>query len=51
MAQENPIETFAHFQNDTDILELKHKINNAQHTYVKTRKRQTCEEEKLKKVE
>ena len=51
MAQENPKETFDYFQNDTDILELKNKIKNTQDTYVKTRKRHTHEEEKLKKVE
>ena len=27
MAQENPKETFDHFQNDTDILEIFHKYN------------------------
>ena len=51
MAQENPKVTFDRFQNDTDILELKNKIKNTQDTYVKTRKRCTHEEEKLKKVE
>ena len=45
MAQENPKETFDHFQNDTNILELKNKIKNAQDTYDKTRKRHTHEEE------
>ena len=51
MAQENAKETFDYFQNDTDILELKNKIKNAQDTYVKTRKRCTHEEVNLKKVE